>query len=188
MRLTAALFLSAALLAAGEFPVGSKLASIDVTDTGAPVSIKPGAAKATAVIFVSTKCPVSNAYNERMKAVHDEYAGKGIQFAFVNANSNEPADEVAAHAKSNGWTWKVYKDVDNVLADRVNAQYTPEVFLFDKAGTLIYHGRIDDSREEANIKSRDFRAALDAALAGKAVPAADTKAFGCTIKRAKKTS
>jgi hypothetical protein len=62
------------------------------------------------------------------------------------------------------------------------------VFLFDRTGTLIYHGRIDDSRDLANVKSQDLRLTLDAVLAGQPVPVANTKAFGCTIKRAKATS
>jgi hypothetical protein len=187
MRSIPVFLLACGMAVAGEFPVGSKLTEIKVTDSGSAAVVKPSAAKATAVIFVSTQCPVSNAYNERMKALNSEYSGKGVQFAFVNSNHNEAATEVADHASKN-LSAKVYKDMDNVLADKLNAQYTPEVFVFDNGGTLVYHGRIDDSREEGGVKSKDLRAALDAALAGKPVPAADTKAFGCTIKRVKKTS
>ena len=189
MRFVYAILLTCALTGtAAEFPVGSKLPSIGLTDHGSPAVISPSATKATAVIFVSTNCPVSNAYNERMVAIHKDYSGRDVQFVFVNANANEPVAEIDQHAKANNFGFKVYKDIDNVLADKLDAQFTPEVFLFDKTGTLVYHGRIDDTRELANVKSQDFRAALDAVLAGKPVPVANTKAFGCTIKRAKKTS
>jgi hypothetical protein len=179
MRIFAATLMLAGAGLAGEFPVGSKYPG---------GFVDPAAAKATAVVFVSTNCPVSNAYNERMAAVYRDYSGRGVQFAFVNSNSNESVPEIEEHAKAKNLGFKVYKDADNVLADKLNAQYTPEVFVFDKAGTLVYHGRIDDTREVANVKSQDFRAALDAVLAGQAVPVAETKAFGCTIKRARKTS
>lgn len=182
MKLIAGLFV-AGLVLAGEFPVGSKMPAI----TAGGHTVKTASGRATAVLFVSTECPVSNAYNERMKAIYNDYSGKGVQFAFVNANDHETPDVIAKHAKEN-FPFTVHKDQNNVLADKLNAQYTPEVFLFDKAGTLVYHGRIDDSRELDKVSSKDFRAALDATLAGKPVPAPDTKAFGCTIKRAKKTS
>lgn len=179
MRFAAAFLISSALLTAGEFAIGSKLPSLGV-------DIAPG--KPTAVLFVSTNCPVSNAYNDRMKALEGDYASRGVNFVFLNANSNESAPEVAEHARKVGWAFRVNKDTDNKVADLVNAQYTPEVFLFDAAGKLAYHGRIDDSREVSNVKTHDTRIALDALLARKPVPVAETKAFGCTIKRAKKTS
>jgi hypothetical protein len=188
LRFLPAILLTCGLAAAGEFPVGTKLPAINVSDHGAPAVIKPSGAKATAVLFVSTNCPVSNAYNERMNAVYRDYSARGVQFAFVNSNANEAVTEIDEHAKAHGFAFKVYKDAENVLADTLNAQFTPEVFVFDQTGTLVYHGRIDDTRELANVKSRDFRAALDAVLAGKAVAVSNTKAFGCTIKRAKKTS
>jgi hypothetical protein len=52
----------------------------------------------------------------------------------------------------------------------------------------VYHGRIDDTRDLAKVKSQDFRAALDAVLAGRPVAVSNTKAFGCTIRRAKAVS
>jgi hypothetical protein len=49
--------------------------------------------------------------------------------------------------------------------------------------TILYHGRIDDSKKEADVKKKDLAEALDAILAGKKVAAEQPKAFGCTIKR-----
>jgi thioredoxin-related protein len=188
MRVAAAILLSCGLIAAQDFSVGSKISAINVTDHGSPVVLNPSAAKATAVIFVSVQCPVSNAYNERMSALYRDYSSRGMQFAFVNANSTEPVAEVDSHAREKAFPFKVYKDVDNVLADKFGAQVTPEVFLFDNAGTLVYHGRIDDSMPASNIKTQDARAAFDAVLAGKPVTVTTTKAFGCTIKRARRAS
>jgi len=188
MRVFAIMIAASTLLLAGEFPVGSHVSDIRVSSEGAPADIRPDAAKATAVVFVSVQCPVSNAYNERMAAIYKDYSGKGVQFAFVNANEQESQAAADEHAKQHNLGFKVYKDVNNVLADQFDAQNTPEVFLFDHAGKLVYHGRIDDSREIANVKANDFRSALDAVLAGQPVPVANTKQFGCTIKRVKKTS
>jgi len=140
--------------------------------------------KAVAVVFVATKCPVSNAYNTRMAALGKEYAAKGIPLVGINSNKTEPAAEVKEHAEKHGFTFPVLKDEGNKVADAYGASHTPEVFVVDPKGNLIYHGRIDESQDDPkNVKSPDLRNALDAVLAGKPVPAAQTKAFGCSIKR-----
>src|SRR6266851_8805749 len=59
----------------------------------------------TVVIFISTQCPVSNGYNERMNALHDDYSRRGVHFIFINANANESAAEVEEHARSHGFSF-----------------------------------------------------------------------------------
>ncbi|GBC94554.1 Putative peroxiredoxin bcp [bacterium HR16] len=139
--------------------------------------------KATVIMFIATRCPVSNAYNERMRTIAQEYMAKGVRFVGINSNVTEPTQEVAEHAKQNRFPFPVLKDEGNKIADRFNAQFTPEIFVVDAKGVLRYHGRIDDSQNPANITSHDLRDTLDALLAGKNPPRAETKAFGCTIKR-----
>ncbi|MCM3878222.1 MAG: thioredoxin family protein [Thermoanaerobaculia bacterium] len=140
--------------------------------------------KAVAVVFVATKCPVSNRYNTRMAALGKEYAAKGIPLVGINSNKTEPTAEVKEHAEKSGFTFPVLKDEGNKVADAYGASYTPEVFVLDTKGNLIYHGRIDENQDDPkDVKSPDLRNALDAVLAGKAVPMARTKAFGCSIKR-----
>jgi peroxiredoxin len=140
--------------------------------------------KGVAILFIATKCPVSNAYNERMAALAKEYTPKGIAFVGINSNKTEPAAETAEHAKKHGFGFFVVKDEGNKVADAYGAQKTPEVFLLDASGKLIYHGRIDENQDDAKrVRSPDYKNALDAFLAGKPVPVAQTKAFGCTIKR-----
>jgi hypothetical protein len=82
----------------------------------------------------------------------------------------------------------VYKDPGNVLADRFDAQVTPESFVIDSSGIIRYHGSIDDSMNESRVHTRALRAALESVLAGKSVASTETKAFGCTIKRVRKAS
>jgi len=178
---------AATLLAQGA-AVGDKVADFQLLDlSGKPATLK-SANGLTAVIFVATECPVSNAYNERMNALYKEYAAKGVHFVFVNSNRTESAEDVRAHLTEHKLSFPVYKDPDNRLADRLNAQVTPEVYLIDASGVLRYHGSIDDARVETKVQDLRARKALDALLAGKPVPTAETKAFGCTIRRVNKTS
>ena len=137
------------------------------------------------ILFVATQCPVSNAYNERMEALHKEYSAKNVVFIGINSNKQESVEEVAGHAKENGLTFTILKDPNNVIADQFGATVTPEAFLLNKELKVVYHGRIDDSQRPAQIKKQDLRKALDEFLGGKAITDADTKAFGCSIKRVK---
>jgi peroxiredoxin len=180
-----ALSLAAATAGAGGIAVGEKLTPFALKDAnGAAVDLASlKGRKAVVLMFIATRCPVSNAYNGRMAALAQEYAGRGVAFFGINSNKQEPAAEVAEHARTHGFSFAVLKDEGNIQADRFGAQFTPEVYVFDADWTLRYHGRIDDAREEATVTQRDLRLTLDALLAGKAVPTAETKAFGCTIKR-----
>jgi peroxiredoxin len=139
--------------------------------------------KLVVLMFIATECPVSNAYNERMVQLCNEYAARDVIFVGINSNKQESVDEIRDHSRENGFTFTVLKDVNNLIADKYGAQVTPEVYVIDEKGILRYHGRIDDSRDPEEIESRDLRAALDALLGGKEVPREETKAFGCTIKR-----
>jgi len=166
----------------------ARIDSISATDLqGKAVTIKTSG-KITAVLFVSTQCPVSNDYNERMTALYNEYSKKGVQFVFLNANSTEPASEVAKHAKDVGFSFPVYKDNNNAEADRFAAEFTPHVFAIGKNSEFVYKGGFDDARNAARVTKTYLKDALDAALAGKPPAAPETKAFGCTIKRVKKSS
>jgi len=135
------------------------------------------------VIFVSVQCPVSNAYNERMEALAQEWRARGFGVVGINSNRTESADAVGAHAREHNLTFPILKDNNNVLADALGASFTPETYLFDASGILRYHGRIDDSKDPSGISKRDLSDALAAIAGGKQVPVPETKAFGCTIKR-----
>ena len=139
--------------------------------------------KFTVLIFMSTECPVSNAYNERMAKLHETFIKKGIVVVGINANKAEDVKMIADHAKDHGFKFPILKDEKNKIADLYGAQVTPETFVLNPQGKLMYHGRIDDNRTAAKVSSTDLADALDKLLAGKALTAATPKAFGCSIKR-----
>jgi peroxiredoxin len=191
--LVALVVLSAASLAApparaADLKIGAPAPdfTLPAASDGKAIALKDLLAKnkAVAVVFIATKCPVSNAYNTRMAALGKEYVAKGVFLVGINSNKTEPAAEVKEHAEKHGFTFPVVKDDGNKVADAYGAAKTPEVFVLDPKGILLYHGRIDENQDDArNVRSPDLRNAFEAILAGKPVPAAETKAFGCTIKR-----
>ncbi len=178
----------AAIAALAMLGAPGKVESIKATDLdGKPVEIQT-AGKITTVIFISTQCPISNDYNERMKALYGEFSPKGVQFAFLNSNSTESPADAAEHARKHGFSFRVLKDINNVEADRFSAEFTPHVFVIGKNSEIIYRGAIDDSRPANKVTKTYLKDVLNAALAGKPLPVTETKAFGCTIKRVKKST
>ena len=135
------------------------------------------------IIFIATRCPVSNGYNERMEKLAQDYQSRGINVIGINSNSTEPASEVKSHAAEKHLTFAILKDEGNKIADRFGANHTPEAYVIDASGKLVYHGRIDNSQKVEAITSNDLRDALDAVLAGKPIQKTTSVAFGCSIKR-----
>jgi thiol-disulfide isomerase/thioredoxin len=169
--------------------IGDKLEPFALKDavSDKDVDLKAVAGKkATVLMFIATKCPFSNAYNSHMVSIAKAYGDKGVSFVAINPNETEPAAEVAEHAKTNGFTFPVLKDPGLVKADELGAKVTPEVYVYDADWKLRYHGYIGDDRKGADIKNHALKDALEAMLAGKPVEVAETKAFGCTLKRAKR--
>jgi peroxiredoxin len=165
--------------------IGTMIDEFKLPDTdGAEHSLKSLTGKNGAVlIFISVQCPVSNGYNERMEKLAEDYKAKGVNVIGVNSNVTEPIAAVKAHAADKHFTFTVLKDDGNKIADRLGATRTPEAYVIDASGKLVYHGRIDNSQNKANITSNDLRDALDEMVSGKQVSKTGGAAFGCSIKR-----
>jgi peroxiredoxin len=183
--LAGALALSGTLLAAGPQVGGAAPGFTLTTVDGKTFSLADAARthKAVVVMFIATKCPYSNAYNDRMRDMAAAYEKQGILFAGINSNKTEPAQEVIAHAKQHGFGF-AHEGSGQQGRRLYDARHTPEIFVVDPDGKVRYHGRIDENYEEpAKVASPDLKNALDALLAGKPIAKAETKAFGCSIKR-----
>lgn len=142
--------------------------------------------KAVVLIFVSTQCPVSNAYNERMAKLYESYKGKNVAFLGINSNKAEQLEGIKKHASENNLQFAILKDDNNVIADKFEASFTPEAYVLNSNLELVYHGRIDDNRKADDVQISDLSIALDEILDGKSVTNSKTKAFGCSIKRVSK--
>ncbi len=179
-----AVFSMASVSHAQDFKVGAPVHDFALKQLdGSPVQFSALKGNVTLVMFISVQCPVSNAYDDRMNLLYQDYAPKGVRFVVINANRTEPAAAVQEHAKAHNFPFTVYKDENNVVADKFGASVTPETYVIDAIGTLRYHGSIDDSQNPSRITTQRLRLALDAVLAGKEPPQTETKAFGCTIKK-----
>ena len=175
--------------AAGEVPappaIGAMIDDFTLPDVdNKDHSLKSLAGKnGTVLLFIAVQCPVSNAYNERMEQLAQDYKAKGINVIGINSNIAEDAAAVKAHAAEHKLTFTILKDGGNKIADKLGASVTPEAYFLDPNNKLLYHGRIDNARNAAQIETSDLRNALDSALAGKTIEKTEAKAFGCSIKR-----
>jgi peroxiredoxin len=122
-----------------------------------------------------------------MIAIQRDYADRGFRLVAVSSNDADryPADsfeEMRARAEREGFNFDYLYDEEQAVARALGAERTPEVFLFDRDRRLIYHGAIDDSRDDRSVTRHYLRDALDALLAGDEPAVADTPAVGCTVK------
>src|SRR4030095_3892161 len=134
------------------------------------------------IIFIAVQCPVSNAYNERMEKLAQDYKAKGINVIGIHSTVTEDASAVKAHASQNKLTFTILKDAGNKIADRLGATKTPEAYFLDANYKLLYHGRIDNSKDPAGVNTNELRDALDLSLSGKPVEKTTATAFGCTLR------
>ncbi len=179
-------------LAGGALAIGASIPMADVkmkNIDGKELAIadvkKPGG---TLVVFTCNHCPFAKAWETRIVELGNTYIAKGIGVIAVNANDPKVADQdsfevMQQRAKERGMNYPYVVDATSNLARAFGATRTPEAFLFDKDGKLVYHGTIDDNAEEpAKVETPYLKNALDAVVAGAKVPVAETKSIGCGIK------
>jgi peroxiredoxin len=146
-------------------------------------------ADATALVLIQmcNHCPYAQAWEGRISAIQSDYAGRGVRVVAINSNDAiaHPEDsfsEMVTRAAAQGYTFDYLHDEDQSVARALGSERTPEVYLFDADRRLVYHGAVDDSRDDETVTAHYLRDALDAVLAGQAPPVTETQAVGCTVK------
>jgi peroxiredoxin len=156
---------------------------------GRQVSIADVAGKkGTLVLFTCNACPFVKAWEERITVLGNEFRAKGV--GVIAINSNDPSvnaedsfDRMQERARNRGFEFPYVVDAGSRVAHAMGATRTPEAFLFDASGKLVYHGVIDDNAHvPADVQQHYLRDALQALVDGKDVAVKTTKALGCTIK------
>jgi peroxiredoxin len=150
-----------------------------------------------AVVFTGNSCPASQLYEGRLRALADDYRDRGVTLVAINPNSpgalqdqdlafsdvGESLEDMKVRAAHRRISYPYLSDGEGqTVARAFGVVATPHIFIFDQARTLQYEGRIDDSLQERDVKSRDARNAIDALLAGAPAPAARTRVSGCPVK------
>jgi len=176
----------------GPLPIGATIPMLDVAMKnvdGKELNLKSVVQPAgTLVVFTCNHCPFAKRWESRIIELGNAYAAQGIGVVAINANDPKayPDDSFEAmqvRAKEKGMEFPYVVDATSNVARAFGATKTPEAFLFDKNGKLVYHGAIDDNGEEpSKVENRYLKLALEAVLAGNEVPVKETKSIGCGIK------
>ena len=146
-------------------------------------------ATALLVMFICNHCPYVKHLRPALAALAEEYAPRGVAVVAINANDAEryPDDSPEAMKREKaaaGYTFPYLHDATQEVAKAYRAACTPDFFLFGADHRLVYRGRFDESRPSSGVPvtGRDLRAALDAVLEGRPVPAEQVPSIGCSIK------
>ncbi len=149
--------------------------------------LRPTAGKANALFFVTNECPISNSFAREIARICADYKSKGIGCALVYVDAALSDQQARKHAQEYGHgDYPKIVDRKHELVKATGVTITPEVAVVDRAGKVLYRGRIDDSfaalgQPRRPVKNADLRDALDAIDAGKPVAKPETKALGCYI-------
>jgi hypothetical protein len=151
------------------------------------------AGPAGVLFFVATDCPISNSYAPEIQRICRDYAARGVSCALMYEDvdtSPSPAILDAAvrqHLKEFSYAgMPAAVDRTRTVASAARATVTPQAVVVDRSGAVRYRGRIDNfyaalGKPRQQVTERDLRLALDAVLAGRAVPRPETEAHGCFI-------
>ena len=200
-RLAALAGLALALTAGSaraDLAIGDAVPMKDVKMTGVngkSVSLADVAGKkGTLVVFTCNHCPWAKMWQTRVTEIGNAAGKAGIGMVAINANDpaeypEDNMDGMKQRAKQLGIKFPYVIDATSDVARAFGATRTPEAFLFDAEGKLVYHGTIDDSPKDATaVKDAWLKDAVNAVSTGKTVTTAETKAMGCSIKFRSKTT
>jgi len=193
-HLLSALLLAASTAALAVNP-GQPAPDFTLTDlSGKPVKLSDLKGKLVVLEWVNPECPyVQKHYNSaNMPNLQKEYAGRQVTWLAINS-TREGHSEFKTPQQMGGWMKEkgaapaaTLLDRDSKVGKLYGATNTPQMFVIDPKGTLVYAGAIDDKRSTnpADVKTAKnyVRVALEESLAGKPVSTASTTPYGCTVK------
>ena len=141
------------------------------------------------VMFICNHCPFVKHVREELATLTSEYIGRGVAVVGIQSNdvANYPDDgpeKMKEERETFGYRFPYLLDETQEVAKAYRAACTPDFYVFDAQRKLVYRGQMDDSRPKTEIPvtGADLRAALDAALAGKAPAVEQKPSVGCNIK------
>lgn len=141
------------------------------------------------VMFSCNTCPVVRGYQPRTNEVCKYAMSKQVGVILLNSNeayrdNGDSYADMQDYGKKNNYSWYYVVDNNSAMADAFGANRTPECYLFNKDGKLVYHGAIDDnSNSPEGVTRKHLTIAMDELLAGKDVSVKETRSVGCGIKR-----
>lgn len=142
--------------------------------------------KAVLIVFTCNTCPYSVDYQRRINELAKRNAADDSPVAVVAINSNKVADDqlpaMRQRAEEQGLVYPYLHDPTQQTAKAYGARRTPEFILLDQQRRVAYMGAFDDSADAGKVTKHYVVPAIEAVLAGKDVPVAETPPIGCSIR------
>ncbi len=143
-------------------------------------------ARARVFLFVRTDCPITNRYAPELQRLAQEFASRGAEFWLVYPDPASTTQTIRDQVAQYSFPGMPLRDPHHQLVKRAHATIAPEAAVFNAAGQLVYHGRIDDQwvnpgKARPAARTHDLEEAISATLAGKAPARAETHAVGCWL-------
>ncbi len=145
--------------------------------------------KGLVVAFICNHCPYVIHIQHRLAEVAREYMAEGIGFVGISANDvdhypQDGPERMKAEKARVGYPFPYLYDESQEVAKAYRAACTPDLYVFAADRELVYAGQFDGTRPNSGTPTgRDLRAALDALLEGRTIPADDQRpSAGCSIK------
>ncbi len=172
--------------------LGSSLPAFTLPEVRSGKHVSAGdlaGSKAVVITFICRHCPYVKHVEAELVRLGVDYVPKGVGIVAIGANdaARYPADapeSLREQAETLGLNYPYCHDADQSVARAFGAACTPDTFLFDGAGKLVYRGQLDDTRPNSGrpANGSDLRAALDAVLSGSPVGTDQKPSVGCGIK------
>lgn len=172
-------------------PIGTSLPTFKLPDvrTGRMVASSDLSGKPAVIAFICNHCPYVKHIRSELAAFGRECAEVGVGLVAISSNDvatypDDGPEPMAAEARDHGYVFPYLFDDDQTVAQQFRAACTPDFYLFDAAGLLVYRGQFDDSRPSNGkpVTGRDLRDARDAVLAGRTPSTDQRPSIGCNIK------
>ena len=145
--------------------------------------------RGTVVMFICNHCPYVKHVADQLAALGRELMPQGIGMVAISSNdvAAHPADspeQMVRESEERGYPFAYLFDETQQVAKAYHAACTPDFYLFDADQKLVYRGQLDDSRpgNDIPVTGSDLRRAIDALIAGEAVPEPQKPSLGCNIR------
>jgi peroxiredoxin len=156
---------------------------------GKTVSLSDYAGKVVVLEWTNPECPVvQRHYAARtMATLQKQYAPQGVAWLAINSTHDTTNAEDLAWSGAQGISYSVLNDASGSTGHSYNAKSTPEMYVIDKTGKLVYSGAIDNdpTGEKTSDRVNYVAKALNEVLAGKPVMITETHSYGCAVHYAK---